>query len=356
MKKNKKSINVNGLEAGMILANGIEQNGKVLLRKGITITQSMIDRLKSIYFFEEIQVYYEEEIVQGSKNKRDSDKIEDEFNDISINLSSLFENMIDENGKVKGACVQEVRDFRERIEQELRTTNIVIKNIVLYGSGKDCIYRHGVNVAALSLLLGKWLGLEENQLNLLTYSAILHDFGKVKIDEDILNKNTPLTKDEFNKIKLHTSIGYNYIKNIDFWDKSVSYGVLMHHERIDGSGYPLGIKGEGIHPFAKIIAIADVFDAINSNRLYKQKKFPFEAMQLIKTESLGKLDFEYSRIFLEHIANYYMGEEVLLNTGEVCQIIQMNIDKLDRPLILKGEEFIDLSNNKDLYIKELILN
>src|SRR5471030_418447 len=124
----------------------------------------------------------------------------------------------------------------------------------------------------------------------------------------------------------------------------------MHHERLDGSGYPLGLKGNEIHDFAKIIAIADVFDAINSNRGYKRKKLPFEALQIVKTESLGKLDYEYVKVFLEHIVNYYTGEEVLLNTNEKCKIIQMNINNLERPLILKDENFMDLEKEKDLYI------
>ena len=355
MAKNKKSVSVNGLKAGMILSSNVEQNGKVLLSKDITITQSMIDKLKGLYFFEEVEVYYEEEVSQGTKNQINSSKIDKEFKELSINLSKVFENMIDQDGKINGTCIEEVRVFRKKIEEELKSTSIVIKNIVLYGSGEDCIYRHGVNVAALSSILGSWIGMDKNQLNLLVYSAILHDFGKTKIDEKLLNKNTPLTKEEFDIIKSHATVGYNYIKNIEFLDKSVSYGVLMHHERVDGSGYPLGIKGDGIHPFAKIIAIADVFDAINSDRGYRKKKLPFEAMEIVKTESLGKLDYEYSKIFLEHIANYYMGEEVLLNTDEVCKIIQMNVNKLDKPLVLKDGEFIDLAKEKNLYIKEIIL-
>lgn len=355
MRKKQKSITVNELKAGMIIASNVDQDGKVLLAKNITITQSIIDKLKRIYFFGEIEVYYEEEILEETKKKIDSKKIANEFNELSLSLSSVFDNMIYEDGKINSTSIQEVREFRKKIKEELKSTSIVIKNIIFYGSGEDSIYRHGVNVAALSSLLGSWIGMDENQLNLLVYSALLHDFGKTKIDENVLKKNMPLTKDEFNIIKSHASVGYNYIKNIEFWDKSVSYGVLMHHERIDGSGYPLGIKGEQIHPFAKIIAIADVFDAINSNRGYKRKKLPFEAMQIVKTESLGKLDYEYSKIFLEHIANYYMGEEVLLNTDEICKIIQMDVNNLDRPLVLKDGDFIDLAKEKNLYIKEIIL-
>lgn len=129
----------------------------------------------------------------------------------------------------------------------------------------------------------------------------------------------------------------------------------MHHEREDGSGYPLGLKGDKIHSFGKIIAIADVFDAINSNRGYKRKKAPFEALQIVKNESLGKLNYEYVKVFLEHIVNYYLGEEVLLNNGERCKIIQMNINNLEKPLVLKNGEFIDLDKQKEYYIKEMLL-
>ena len=150
MRKDQKSITVNELKAGMIVASNVEQDGKVLLAKNITITQSMIDKLKCIYFFGEIEVYYEEEVSQETKNRIDSKKIENEFNELSLSLSTLFDNMISEDGKINGTCIQEVREFRKRIKEELKSTSIVIKNIILYGSGEDCIYRHGINVAALS--------------------------------------------------------------------------------------------------------------------------------------------------------------------------------------------------------------
>ena len=84
--------------------------------------------------------------------------------------------------------MNEIREFSRKIQNELRPSSIVIKNIVLYGSGEDSIYRHGVNVAALSALLGKWVGLEDAKINLLVYSAILHDIGKTKVNKDVLEK------------------------------------------------------------------------------------------------------------------------------------------------------------------------
>lgn len=355
MEKVTKILNFNQLEDGMTIAKNVEQNGKILLKKDSPITKQMIEKLQNLYFIGAVEVY----IKNLDKNKTEVDvkkeleykKIEQEFKEISLKLQKTFRNMITEDG----IAMDEIREFSQKIQNELNSSSLVLKDIVLYGSGTDPIYRHGVNVATLSALLGKWIGFEQSKVNLLTYSALLHDLGKTKIDIEILKKEGALSKDEFNQIKTHTNSGYQIIKQIKFLDKAVSYGILMHHEREDGSGYPLGLKAEAIHPFAKIIAIADVFDAINSDRGYKKKKPPFEALQIVKNESLGKLNYEYSKVFLEHIMDYYTGEEVLLNTNERCKIIQMNLNNLDRPLVLKGGDFIDLSNNKEIFIKELIL-
>lgn len=355
MEEKTKIINFNKIEDGMIVARTIEQNGKVLIKKDITLTYKIIKKLRQLYFIEKIEVYdkkAEKKIVNiKSKQDEDLDKLEDKFKDMSINLQRTFRQIANYNKR----SMNEIMEFSQKIQDELKPSNLVIKDIVLYGSGEDTIYRHGVNVAALSSYLGKWVGFEEEKINLLVYSAIFHDIGKTKIRRDILDKASTLTTSEFNTIKTHAQEGYKIIKEISFLDKSVSHGVLMHHERLDGSGYPLGLKGDTIHPFAKIIAIADVFDAINSNRVYKNKRLPFEALQIVKNESLGKLDYEYVSIFLEHIVNYYIGEEVLLNTNQKCKIIKMNLNNLDKPLVLKDGEFIELEKEKNIYIKEMLL-
>ena len=349
-----KKVSFNQLQEGMVVAKSVDQNGMILLKKDILITNEMIKKLQKLFFVGNVEVYTK----STEKKKTSADiekeeqhkKIDQEFKEISFKLQKTFRQLVNEDG----IAMNEIREFSQKIQNELNPSSMVIKNIVLFGSGTDTIYRHGVNVAALSALLGKWIGLEKSQLNLLVYSAILHDFGKTKIDRDVLKKEVPLNKNEFNMIKTHPNMGYQIVKQISFLDKAVSYGVLMHHERLDGSGYPLGLKAESIHQFAKIIAIADVFDAINSDRGYKKKKLPFEALQLVKTESLGKLDYEYVKIFLEHIVDYYTGEDVILNTNQKCKIIQMNVNNLEKPLVMVDEEFIDLDKTRDLYIKEML--
>lgn len=350
---NKKSISINDLEVGMRIAKEIKINGQVLINQGVSITETAIRKLKDNYFISEIEVYsieedtYEDEDIKKAKTIEEVDKT---FTELSFDVEQVFVDM--ENLKVSG--IEEVKRFAKKIQVELEATSSIIKNIVLHGSGEDSIYRHCVNVTALSSILGRWIGLNDNEINLLVYSGILHDFGKTKIDKKVLDKPSTLTTREFNIIKSHPVIGYNYIKDVPFLNKSVGYAVLTHHEREDGSGYPLGLKGDKIHVFSKIIAIADVFDAVNSNRVYKQSKAPFEALEIIRKESMGKLDYEYCNVFLSHVANYYMGERVLLNSGAICKIVKIDINDIGRPLLLSDGDFIDLKERKDLYIKKMV--
>lgn len=354
MVNKKKLVYVHELIPGMILTKEIRANGKLLIAKGAAITDYAINKLKEYYINNQIEVIYVEDDHEDSKKgerTRTVEEVEESLEEFTFNVENIFQDM--ENLKI--SSIEEIRKFAIKIQGELKSVNSVIKNIVLYGSGSDTIYRHGVNVAALSTILGKWIGLNGSDLNLLTYSAVLHDFGKVKIDKNILNKPEKLNLQEFKEIKAHPTIGYNYIKEIPFLDKSVSYGVLMHHERMDGSGYPIGLKEDSIHQFAKIIAIADTFDAVNSDRVYKNSKGPFEALEIIKKDSLGKLDYEYSNIFLNHVVNYYIGESAVLNTKKVCKIIQIDVNDLTRPLLLDDTSFLDLKQHKELSVEKLVL-
>lgn len=354
MKKIKKYISISELHPGMVIAEELRSENVVLISPGTVVTDVLISKLKDILFVERIAVFVDEEnqIYETDKGgQRSVEDIEQSFSEFSFDMEELF-NSIDSSGL---SDMSEVRSFAKKIQEELHSTRAVIKSIVLYGSGGDVIYRHSVNVAALSSILGSWIGLNERNLSLLTYSAILHDFGKTRIDKDILNKSGSLTSKEYQKMKVHPIMGYDFLRDLKLLDSSVSYGVLMHHERLDGSGYPLGIKGDRVHIFAKIIAIADIFDAVNSNRAHRMSKKPFEALEIIQKESIGKLDYEYCKIFLDHIVNYYIGESVQMNTGKICKIIQINTNDLARPMLFDGSEFIDLKKQKDLYIEKLIL-
>jgi putative nucleotidyltransferase with HDIG domain len=353
MSVNKVYFSVFELKPGMVTAEEVRVGDTVLINADIPLTEAAIIKLKEKYYLNRISIYADESVknIRIEDDTRSVEEIEQSFTEYAFNVQEIFENIQD----LQVSGIEEVRSFSKRIQNELKSTNAVIKNIVLYGSGSDTIYRHSVNVAALSSIMARWLGFKENEISLITYAAILHDFGKIKINQDILNKPGPLNAKEFKEIKSHPVVGYNFIKEIPYLDSSVSLGVLMHHERMDGSGYPLGMKEDKIHPFAKIVSIADVFDAVNSNRVYKKSTGPFEALEIIKKESLGKLDYKYCNVFLNHVVNYYMGENIMLNNNKICKIIQVDVNNLARPLILDENTFIDLKHEKNLYIEKLVL-
>lgn len=363
MSLKKESLPINELNPGMISANDITFEGRILIAKNVSITEQAIERLKKNYIVNKVDVYLEDESKPLDNSEKESydeflnlkiktvRELENTFNEFSLNLEDIFNDI----SNLKVPEIDPIRVFSRRIQKELKSTGVVIKNIVFYGSKGDPIYRHSINVAAISYILGKWLNFSEKELNLLTYSAIFHDFGKIQLSRDLLDKFPNLTREEYETYKSHVILGYNFVKQIPYLHFSVTYGVLMHHEKMDGSGYPLGIKEDKIHKFAKVIAIADLFDNVSSNRYLKKVSGPFEALKFIQDEGLGKLDCEYCNIFLSHIVNYYMGESVILNNNKSCKVIQVNVNNLTKPLLLDDNGFLDLKDEKDLYVKELVL-
>lgn len=345
-----KSLQINELQPGMISAEDIFFEGKTLLAKGVAITESIISKLKENYILEKLNVYLEIDPDSMIAKTKTVKELEETFNEFSSNLEDIFNNLT----TVQTVQTKDLESFLQRIQEEFKSTGLVIKNIVLHNSENDSIYRHSINTAAISFVLGKWLNLSNNELNCLTYSAILHDFGKMQINKDIINKKEPLSDKEQEIFKTHPVIGYHFIKEIPYIDSAIGLGVLMHHERMDGSGYPLHAKEDKIHKFAKIIAIADSFDKVNSKN-YKNIKGPLDALKIIQDDSISKLDSNYCNVFLKHIINYYMGENVLLNNNQCYKIIQVHMNDLTRPLLLGDSDFLDLKKEKDLYVQKLVI-
>lgn len=352
MLSQKKLLPINQLQPGMVSSMDINFEGKVLLAKGVAITEQIIEKLKKTYIFDKVEVF-----IEDSSNKPliiKTNPVEDTeatFNEFSLNLKNIFDKLTDS----KVPSIVDIRIFTQKIQEEFNAIGPVLKDIIFYGNGDNSIYRHSVNVAAISFILGKWLNLSPMDLNLLCYSAVLHDFGKMQILNSIFVNKNNFTPEEYEVYKTHPVIGYHFIKKIPYISPSVGEAVLLHHEKMDGSGFPLQLKQDRIPNFAKIIAIADTFDELSSNR-YKQKiKGPLESLKVIQEESLIKLDCKYCNVFLNHIINHYIGETVLLNDERICKVIQIEINNLTKPLLFNDNEFLDLKKEKDLYVKKLLI-
>lgn len=277
-------------------------------------------------------------------------EFKDQYREKVNDFKSLFQNVL--NGEEIEP--EKVEKISEDIFGNIDNMYVAIESISELKDFDDYTYTHSINVALYSMLLAKWIGLEKDEIEDLVQAAILLDIGKAKVDPGILNKPGTLTDEEFLEIRNHAQYGYDMFKDMDDINEKTKDVILSHHERIDGSGYPNGIKGDEISLFAKIVAICDVYDAVTSDRVYKDKITPFKAYNEIMEHGYGKLDTELMLTFLNNIGDLYVGLNVKMNTGEIGEIIFVPFQRLSYPLVKIGEKFVDLATHTDYEITEII--
>ena len=220
-------------------------------------------------------------------------------------------------------------------------------------SSDDTIYTHSLNVAMIARIIGKWLKWSREDLDQLVIAGLLHDIGKILIPPEVLNKEGKLTDEEFALIKSHAQKGYDLIKDTNL-DPRVKKAALMHHERCDGSGYPMRLQEILIEDFAMIIAIADVYDAMTATRKHRSAMCPFQVIAQFESDGLQKYKPEYILTFLHKMAVTYQNNQVVLNDGRSGKIILLNQNSLSKPLIqLNDGSCIDLAKSS-LFIQSIV--
>lgn len=217
----------------------------------------------------------------------------------------------------------------------------------------DQTFAHSINVALICYVIGSWLGLPRKELETLTLGGILHDIGKVTLPPELILKPTKLTDDEYETVKTHSVRGYNILREKNL-DNHVKFSAMMHHERCDGSGYPMGLRADQIDSHAKIVAIADVYEAMTSARVYRNAVCPFEVIHILEDEGMTKYDTQYLMCFLEHLTLSYINSNVRLSNGSEGKIVMLNKHSLSRPVVKCGRKYIDLSTERSTYIVEML--
>ena len=357
-----KRVKTSELRPGMVLASDVyNYQDQLVLSAGMALTEKAIQKLSfySIFFvrIEEpeekaapVQVQqesYSERVRHSEEFKSYKEAFEHNVALMEVLLSDFVEEEPTEE-----AVNAVVNNAIQMLEDKQADSNVfdMLHNMREYD---DMTYAHSLNVALICNVLAKWLGMTEKEQKLAFTCGILHDIGKLMIPEEVIHKQGKLTKEEYEQIKMHPIEGYNYIRQLEI-DEHIKKTILMHHERYDGTGYPLGTKGDDIDKYARICAIADVYEATTSARKYRGASSPFHVVEIFETEGLQKYDTHMIMTFLEKIVDNYMLNRVRLTNGMEGEIIYINKNNLSRPIIKCGDEFIDLSKRKDVEIKELI--
>ncbi|UJF34696.1 HD-GYP domain-containing protein [Paenibacillus hexagrammi] len=218
----------------------------------------------------------------------------------------------------------------------------VVSLLLSLNSKDDYTYQHSVQVGMLSYYIAKWMGKSELEALHLGKSGYLHDIGKSRIDQNILQKPGKLTSKEYDEIKKHTIYGYEILRS-SLQDTAMALAALQHHERMDGSGYPLRKKDKEIHPFAQIVAVADVYSAMICHRVYQQKRDLLIVLKELNRMSFGELDPQITQVFIRQMIPNFIGKKVSLSDGRTGTIVMTNPSDFFKPLIRINQEFFDLS-------------
>ncbi|MFC5407518.1 HD-GYP domain-containing protein [Cohnella soli] len=218
----------------------------------------------------------------------------------------------------------------------------------------EYLYRHSIGVALLSKMIGSASGYQGDELTELITSAFLHDIGKSRIPLDILNKPGALTAEEFECVKKHTIYGYELIRQSPGLDENHALVALQHHEREDGSGYPYGLKGDATLRNSKIVAVADVFHAMISKRVYKSSVSFYQVLQEMSRNAFGALEPEITLNFMKRIMDLLIGNTVLLSNGSEAKIVMVSPHDPVNPLVEANGMYIDLSKEKQIVLERIL--
>lgn len=221
----------------------------------------------------------------------------------------------------------------EKILEELRESRDKCVKMLDIRTLDSYTYAHSVNVCLLSLLVGLAMNFTEEELKALGLAALLHDIGKMMVPKEILEKEAPLDEEEREEVEQHPYFGYRLVLEDPQMNPVIAEIIYQHHERYDGSGYPRGLKGKEILLPASIVGIADVYDALTSNRPFRQPFLPHEAVEYLYASGNRFFPMEVVKIFLRHVAVYPLGTVVRLSNGEKGVVTAINPDLPARPVV-----------------------
>ncbi len=336
------------LTPGMVLAEPVFGKFDILYASsGEILTLQLIeglDRIDVSYVFVEDSIYKEANKPEMNEEFKQAKENYDEMLNMMSSIFTDFQ-FLDKKvlNKVQAPMTHLIKSVTSNTSMLLRLKKLYLQD--------EYSLTHSIHVCLLSAMIAKWNGLRNMDIQNIALAGLFHDLGKSKIPYEILNKPGKLEPHEFSVMRRHSEIGYELAKSQDLFITSILRGIIEHHERLDGTGYPQGLKSEQIHPYAQIIAIADVYDAMTTERSYKNSESPFVAVQIIKDLSYKQhLHPGLVNRFLKNIYRLYIGSEVVLSNGQVGEIIYINKFAPERPLIQIGEHFLDLYTTPSVHI------
>ena len=352
-------VKTGSLVEGCILAKNIKSlTNKPIITKNTILTTEHIKVLNS-FLIEEVEV--EPTLENGepflpNEHEESFTRIEEEdFVQLYFNTVEKYKKQF---GKWQSGAHIDYGEIRKTIIpliERLLAEPENIRKIHHYSNKKEYLYHHAVGTSLISVLIAHQMQLEKRDIAIVAIAAFLMDCGMCRIDSKILQSVSILKKDEFKQIKEHPIYSYQMVSKVPYIQDEVKLAILQHHERQDRSGYPFGLPEDKIHTVSKIIAIADVYHAMTSERLYRPKQSPYKVLEQLQQEAFGKFDLLVVKALIAAVCSISIGTKVKLSNGDVAEVAFIEQDSATRPMVKvqTTEEFISLKQRLDLYIEDI---
>ncbi len=322
------------------------EDGSLLLSKGTVVNSSILSRL------ERYSINTDELFDSLTADIKPVGLINDKQMDESIQVvKKIFDYVLhkDTNGVstiIPAGYMLLVENTINAIIEALAQTGDLLYTISEMVENSSYTYKHSVNVTILSILTSKALNYSQMDIKNIALGAFLHDIGKMLVDQNLIQKPSRLTDNERIIVENHPKYGYDLIKDIDTLTFTTKQIVLLHHEKLDGTGYPFGLRGIEIPEFVRIVTLCDMYDAMTTDRVYRGKMPIYTVLEILMTDSVFKLDRKVYRHMTENICIYPPGSGVVLSDGRIGIVASYRATNPSRPHIRVIDLNSDITNIK----------
>ena len=371
------TIPLTKLASGMTLADPVQitnQHGEnvLTLPHSYVVTEKAILALKRISNFKtgSISIYSEKPIdtglsavpeplviTQEAKSHDEKLVVNEKVRDVAVDgIKKLFTTARNETHGVGNmtTAFQIVTNLDMILDDLVDTVTSNPKGLVQIAglrSYDEYTYHHSLSVSVLSVAIGQAMNLNPKEIKRLGRTALLHDIGKMMVPHELITKPSALTSAEFASVKRHPVIGARFLKKEYIGNEELWSGVEFHHEKIDGSGYPNGLRDKDIPLFARIISVADVYDALTSYRPYRDPmRPPANAIELLMSEAGAAFDLGVVQSFVRRIELYPIGSTVQISDKRFGQVINNRHPMRPTLKILDSKDIVDLSALTNLHL------
>ena len=353
------------LKEGMRMGQSItDRLNRVLIARGSILNDYLIQSLKKLNISgvyiqegEDIDIPLEEKLPTAILYAIEKNKVPDPA---KVHISESVKERVAEGVRYlyNNSSVEEFAETSDQITRDLMQAidenDALAVDISTLKTSDEYTFKHSVDVATISMIIARKQRLPERDVYNIGIAGLLHDMGKSKIPLEILNKPGRLDDSEFKIMKQHSMLGFEILREKNTFPNTVSLAVLQHHEKMNGTGYPFGYTADKILPYAKIMSIADVYDALVTDvydalvteRPYKKGFSQRDAVEIIMSMT-AELDITAMRSFLDSVILYPVGTNVELSNGDIAQVVRNNREVILRPVVvsLSNGRVYDLAND-----------